>query len=112
MVGKLVVDATANQELYQWAWSSDKKKILDFKVKETGYYCTRIVNPQSSYLQIATDFVNPFGRLPAEFYWMKTVAFWLMVVYGGIAFVWIYLCWKHAEELLTLQVSFYSLSIG
>jgi hypothetical protein len=37
-------------------------------VKETGYYCLRLANPNSGSLSVKLDFVNPYGKMPPEFH--------------------------------------------
>ena len=104
-MGKLIVDSRASLELYRSTWlSSLKEGSLQLQVKHTGYYCIRIVNPTLAYLSFKYDLKNAYGLLPAEFYPMMSISFWLMIVYGLLAFWWIIKCYQHADELLTLQV--------
>lgn len=92
--------------MYAATWSAgDKKTVtLNMPVADTNYYCVRVVNPSMADLHLKTVFENNYGRLPAEFYYSMKTTMWLMITYGVIAATWIYLCHKHAEELLTLQV--------
>jgi hypothetical protein len=73
-------------------------------IVSTGYYCVRLVNPNLLEISVAVDFVNTFGRLPAECYYSMQLTFLLLIAYGILAGLWIYLCIRHADELLTLQV--------
>lgn len=108
-IGKLIVTDDADSTLFKSTWSSSDKKTLtlNMPITNTNYYCARFVNPKMADAKISTKFENPFGLLPAEFYYTMQSTTLLMIAYGVIAATWIYLCHKHAEELLTLQVPIY-----
>lgn len=120
-LGKFIVDdvdgapKTIQQQSFQFGNGSTAPTTMTYPVRTTGYYCVGITSLASNDVSVPgkvsagafrghIDFHNRFaGFLPAAEHPKVYVYFALTVLYGALACWWMLLCYKHREQLVTVQ---------
>lgn len=70
-------------------------------VNSTGVYCMRLIATGLS--SLSTQFLNPYGDLPAEFYPLLKLSGILLLGYGLLLLLWCWLSIRNYRHLMPLQ---------
>lgn len=110
LINKPTLSGTSiQQQRLDFGASLKNQTTLSHKVNTTGFYCVSVAPYGSNVATGETfrghvDFVNSFhGQLPASEHPKLYFYGWLTVVYLAMAAVWLMLCFKYKDQIVTVQ---------
>lgn len=95
-------DAVSERTSAKWEEGTSIEEGL-LSVRQTGYYCVRVINPTGTPIRIISDFQNPYGKLPAEYRPLMSLSLWLALIYAASSAVWAFLLLRHSRVTASFQ---------
>ena len=78
---------------------------VEFQVDQTGWFCIEVSSPLLEDFSVSVEYINPYGRIPAQDYFKLPLYGCLSLVYLFIAIVWLFRSYRIGfNELLPIQI--------